>query len=244
MTKIAWADVVWNPWAGCRAVSPGCLNCYAEQAAAGPWLQRHPQYREVIEEGKWNGEVCRAPDRIMNQPLHWRKSWKVFVCSMSDFFVAGKRLHVEAFTIMSQAKQHTYMILTKRPAMAGRYAAYPEWVWLGTSCESQKWYNRRIKHLQNVDCKVRFLSIEPMLERINLHTLNGISWVIIGAESGLKRRPFKVEWLKSVVAQCDKAKVPVFVKQDSDRYPGRQGRIPDKLWQRKEFPDTSPRPPV
>lgn len=244
MTKIAWADKVWNPFVGCRAVSPGCRHCYAEQAAAGPRLQRHAQYQAVITDGKWNGNVCRAPNRIMDQPLHWRKSKKIFTCSMGDYFAADKRQHIEAFSVMAKARQHMYMILTKRPELASRYSCYPPWVWLGTSCENQKWYNRRIEYLRKVDCKVRFLSIEPMLEPINLHTLDGISWVIIGAESGTKRRPFKVEWLKAAVAQCDAAKVPVFVKQDSDRWPGRQGRIPDELWKRKKFPDTCPRLPA
>ena len=27
-TAIEWADGTWNPWSGCRKVSPGCKNCY------------------------------------------------------------------------------------------------------------------------------------------------------------------------------------------------------------------------
>ncbi len=243
-TEVAWADVVWNPWVGCRAVSSGCRNCYAEQAAAGPWLQRHLRYQAVIKNGKWNGKVCAAGQKVLEQPLRWRKPRNIFTCSMSDFFRADKRHHIEAFSVMARAPRHTYMILTKRPELALRYSCYPPWIWIGTSCENQEWYNRRIEHLRGVECKVRFLSIEPMLGPIDLHTLDGISWVIIGAESGVKRRPFKVEWLESAVAQCDAAKVPVFVKQDSHRYAGRQGRIPDELWARKEFPDTCPRLPA
>jgi len=44
------------------------------------------------------------------------------------------------------------------------------------------------------------------------------------------------EWIADVVAQCDEARVPVYVKQDAGRYPGRQGRIPDALWARRELP--------
>ena len=33
MTKINWTDVTWNPTRGCRRVSPGCENCYAERVA-------------------------------------------------------------------------------------------------------------------------------------------------------------------------------------------------------------------
>lgn len=41
----------------------------------------------------------------------------------------------------------------------------------------------------------------------------GLSWVIVGGESGPKARPFNVEWARTVVRQCADAEVPCFVKQ-------------------------------
>jgi len=64
----------------------------------------------------------------------------------------------------------------------------------------------------------------------------GIDGVIVGGESGAGHRPMEVAWAQSIVGQCDAAGVPVYVKQDSHRYPGRQGRIPDALWTRKQVP--------
>lgn len=63
-----------------------------------------------------------------------------------------------------------------------------------------------------------------------------IDWVVVGGESGPDFRPMQIEWLEEIVAQCQEAQVPVWIKQDSHRYPGRQGRIPDRLWKLKEVP--------
>ena len=38
-------------------------------------------------------------------------------------------------------------------------------------------------------------------------------WVVVGAESGHNRRPCKIEWVESIVEQCQKYRVSVFVKQ-------------------------------
>lgn len=40
-----------------------------------------------------------------------------------------------------------------------------------------------------------------------------INWVIVGGESGPKARGFNPTWAKHMVTQCQRAKVPVFVKQ-------------------------------
>lgn len=66
-------------------------------------------------------------------------------------------------------------------------------------------------------------------------TMLPIDWLVIGGESGPGARPCDVEWIRSAVRQCQDARVPVFVKQDSGPRPGQQGRIPDELWI-KEFP--------
>jgi protein gp37 len=44
-----------------------------------------------------------------------------------------------------------------------------------------------------------------------------LSWVIPGGESGNGARPCDVEWIRSLVEQCQSAAVPVFVKQVGSR---------------------------
>lgn len=62
-----------------------------------------------------------------------------------------------------------------------------------------------------------------------------VDWVIVGGESGAKRRPFEIEWLANIAAQCRAAGVAVFTKQDGALHSGLQGRIPDAFWL-KELP--------
>jgi protein gp37 len=63
----------------------------------------------------------------------------------------------------------------------------------------------------------------------------GIGWVVVGGESGAGFRPMDLEAARSLVGKCQRAGVPVWVKQDSGLRPGMQGRIPDEWWI-KQFP--------
>lgn len=120
-------------------------------------------------------------------------------------------------------------------------------VWLGVSVEDQETADERIPLLLRTPAAVRFVSAEPLLGPVDFRFTNGLvhgvdaadyllGWVIVGGESGPKARPCDVEWIRDIVRQCQAEKVPVFVKQDSARRSGMQGRIPDDLWL-KEFPD-------
>lgn len=40
-----------------------------------------------------------------------------------------------------------------------------------------------------------------------------LDWIVVGGESGPGARPFDLAWARSVVAQCQSAEVPCFVKQ-------------------------------
>ena len=71
----------------------------------------------------------------------------------------------------------------------------------------------RIADLQAAPAAVRFLSVEPLLEDIGRLPLEGISWVIVGGESGPGARPMKEDWVLSIQEQCAEAGVPFFFKQ-------------------------------
>lgn len=60
--------------------------------------------------------------------------------------------------------------------------------------------------------------------------------VVVGAESGPGRRPCDPAWVRSIADQCRAASIPCYVKQGTDRWPGRQGNLPDDLWMIKETP--------
>jgi protein gp37 len=121
---------------------------------------------------------------------------------------------------MGQNPQHTFLILTKRPEIAPRHESwwFPN-IWLGVTAENQKRADERIPILLQIPAKVRFVSVEPMLEQINIPypflKPRRIGWIICGAETGPGARPMKDEWAISLNNQCMDARVPFFFKKPS-----------------------------
>jgi protein gp37 len=89
----------------------------------------------------------------------------------------------------------------------------PHALWWGVSVEDRTYGLPRIADLQAAPAAVRFLSVEPLLEDIGELRLEGISWVIVGGESGPGARPMKEDWVLSIREQCEAASVPFFFKQ-------------------------------
>jgi protein gp37 len=121
---------------------------------------------------------------------------------------------------MQMANWHTYQVLTKRAARLRdllrtrlSFAAKLGHIWWGTSVEDKKYGVPRIAELRMAPAAVRFLSVEPLLEDIGTIDLSGIHWVIVGGESGARARRMDVSWVRSIRAQCKKARVPFFFKQ-------------------------------
>ena len=86
----------------------------------------------------------------------------------------------------------------------------------------------RIDHLRQAPAKVRFLSIEPLLEDLGEIDLSGIAWVIVGGESGPGAHPMKREWVVSIRRQCRAQGVPFFFKQWGGVRKAKNGRLLDK----------------
>ena len=120
MTKIEWADKVWNSVTGCTKVSEGCRHCYAERMS-----KRLAGRCGYPEENPF--QVVTHWDRL-REPLSWRKPSRVFACSMGDLFhdnVSYEFLDAVFSVILACAVltncRHTFMVLTKRPWNMQRY---------------------------------------------------------------------------------------------------------------------------
>jgi protein gp37 len=160
----------------------------------------------------------------------------VFVNSMSDLFQAGvPDDYAESVSrVMATANWHTYQVLTKRSErlrrlLSGRlrFAAEQENIWWGVSVEDRKHGLPRVDHLRQAPAKVRFLSIEPLLEDLGEIDQSGITWVIVGGESGPGARPMKREWVVSIRKQCRMQGVPFFFKQWGGARKAKNGRLLD-----------------
>lgn len=249
-TKIEWADKVWNPITGCTPISEGCRHCYAKRMA-----QRL--------KGRY-GYPADDPFRVtfhldrLNDPLRWKKPCRIFVCSMADFFhddidpdwqirILDTLYHYDVYS------KHIAMFLTKRPKniipimenwrKCNALANYPKKWWFGVTTENQATANERISILLQIPAAIRWVSVEPMLENINIlkHNLHSIrckdypsaslglpmsyagqgkncecpkiDWVVAGPETGPGARPCPPGAIENLYEQCRAAGVPFFDKR-------------------------------
>lgn len=179
----------------------------------------------------------------------------IFVGDMGDLFSAAvpfEFIRDEVFAAATSAKgsRHVYMLLTKQPSRMAAFAAWlgeqgiawPANVWAGTSITSNS-RRKRIEHLVRVPAKVRFLSLEPLWEYVDLRAwlkpctdhfafgplynhghdempFPAINWVIMGGQSDQGKheaKPFDLGWARQIIRDCRDAGVPAFVKQLGSR---------------------------
>jgi protein gp37 len=209
-SKIEWTEQTWNPTTGCTKISPGCKNCYAEKMSLRLCAMGAKGYENSFE-------LALHESRLL-LPLKRKKPTVYFVNSMSDLFHEGipNSFIDNVFDVIRQTPQHTYQILTKRSERLPEYFTNrkcPDNVWLGVSVENRKNGVPRIDNLRKVKARIRFLSVEPLLEDVGKLNLKGIHWVIVGGESGPKARPMLAKWADNIRTQAENAGVAYFFKQ-------------------------------
>ena len=239
-TLIEWCDSVWNVVTGCTKVSAGCKNCYAETYAKRFWGER-------------NFTDVRCHVDKLNDPLRWKKPQRIFVNSMSDLFHPNIPIEFiqRVYQVMINCPQHTFIILTKRAERALEIVPkvltnlfgntlesnLPN-VWLGVSVENQETADERIPILLQIPVYKKILSVEPMLDEINLASFltnvfminpdklftkeavepilgnkSPLDWIIVGGESGKDARSMNPDWVRKIRDDCKAAGVDFYFKQ-------------------------------
>jgi len=224
-SSIEWTNQTWNPVTGCTKISAGCDHCYAERFSE--------RFRGVPDHPFQEGFDLTLRPKRLEQPLKIRNSKMIFVNSMSDLF----HKHVpfsyvdQVFDTMEKADWHTFQVLTKRSSrmrdyVNRRYAGTkaPPHIWLGTSVEDGSKVSR-IRHIQGMVARIKFLSVEPLIGPIGRVDLDGIDWVIVGGESGPGHRPMLEAWVIEVRDQCIAHGIPFFFKQWGGFRPKSNGRL-------------------
>jgi len=183
-TKIEYLDYTFNPIAmRCTPVSPGCANCWHLRTADR--LCRNPQipFNEAMALEGAGPFVLR--ERELSSPLRAKKPAVIGVQFMGDLFhedVPGSFVQA-AYTTMAKARQHTFLVLTKRAKrMADITTGMIEMgltlregyqggdlpnIWHGVTVCNQQEADEKIPHLLKVPGR-KWLSIEPMLGEIDL----------------------------------------------------------------------------
>jgi protein gp37 len=188
-----WWDCTWNPVGGCKAESPGCVNCYAAQEA-GTKTWPYAGYSGVhngvtvkVGTGRaFNGKYTAAPEwhPQWTFPLTWKGAKHpklgagqpslIFVGDMSDVFYEprdAKHIHRVCSTIA--LSDHIGLLLTKRAHRMAEFITVQDhrtvrqWqprLWLGFSAENQTWFDRRWGELRPLAGGwFVFVSIAPIL---------------------------------------------------------------------------------
>ena len=222
-SEIGWTEATWNPVTGCSHISAGCVHCYAERMALRLKAAGMPKYR--------NGFEVTTHEKELLTPQGWRKPHDVFLCSMGDLFHENvpPEFIKRVFDVMKSCRQHRFQVLTKRSARLKQLAhtlPWPDNVWMGVTVEDARNVNR-IADLVTTPAKVKFLSVEPLLDDVGHLPLEGIDWVIVGGESGPGARPMKKEWVLSIKNQCEPAGVAFYFKQWGGTRKHLNGRVLD-----------------
>lgn len=189
-SNIGWTDATWNPVTGCTRVSEGCEHCYIDRTP--PFRINHRRFDHPGTGGTTGVQL--HPDRL-NQPLHWRKPRRIFICSLADLYhqdVPDQHI-ADTFAVMALCGQHTFITCTKRAARQRALLNSPDfraqidaalaargrhrienWQWplanvhVGVTVENQAAARMRIPDLLATPAAVRWLSCEPLLEPVDL----------------------------------------------------------------------------
>ena len=219
-SSIEWTEMTWNPTTGCSKISQGCKFCYAEVMSKRLQAMGIDKYKDNFE--------VRTHEAALNTPYTWKKSKIVFVNSMSDLFHPEVPLDFiqKVFRVMNDNQQHIFQVLTKRGERLNELHEKLKWtpnIWMGVSVENQEVENR-IDFLRDINAKVKFLSLEPLIGSLPNLNLKNIDWVIVGGESGHKPRPILKEWVVDIKNQCKSAKIAFFFKQWGGKNKKKSGR--------------------
>lgn len=117
------------------------------------------------------------------------------------------------FQDIRERPQHRFYILTKFPENIDR--PMPDNVWLGVTVTNNgdminSW------RLSRKESRIKFISIEPILEEIDPYMIHySCNWIIVGRLTGYgnKYDP-KKEWIKRLVRKARDRRIPIFLKDN------------------------------
>jgi len=223
-TKIEWCDYTWNPITGCERLcdfdKDGKPDCYAVKQAIRFGRSFKPTFHPDRLDEILKLKAPTERDNQMRKPWiakAYPENWLIFPCSIADIFApwtkAEWRLEVLA-KMESCPTKHIFQLLTHSPENLIGYRQNPDNFWIGISIHSQSDVEK-VGYLRDVEAGVRFISIEPMLEQIDLNdVVDAVDWVIVGQLTKAKRWPIQPRWIEALLNFARGYNIPLFIKDN------------------------------
>ena len=222
-TGIEYLTHVWNFYTGCKhyetGVCPVSEKCWA---------------RSMANRFGHSFEPTLHPEKLLD-PLSLKKPARIGVCFTGDLFgdwvqpdeqllitqddnpaYAHCSLRWLVKDILTRRPQHQFFFLTKAPQNYKKWGAFPDNAYCGITVCSNGMMTKALT--AQIDAKHKWLSFEPLMGSIGMSDHNTklfrlFDWVVIGGWSGGKTPP-KIEWVQEIIEACDKAGIPVFLKDN------------------------------
>jgi protein gp37 len=231
---IVAADGGW--W--CRKISPGCLHCYAAKLNQSDYFGgNHLPYHGDPPPLRLREDILKSWARQRKPKKHFVASmtdvfgdWvpREWIFSYLDAMAAAPR---QIFQVLT--KRADVMLREVRAWLKARgLSRVPPHIWLGFSAEDQERLDERAELALQVPADIIWISLEPLLGSIDFShdtevgvvswlagfdggdpPAGGLSWGVVGGESGPGARGCFVPYVRSIVQDFRAAGVPIFVKQ-------------------------------
>jgi protein gp37 len=158
----------------------------------------------------------------------------IFTCSMADLF--GNWVPHEwieaVLAIVRDAKVWNFLFLTKFPQRLAEFE-FPENAWVGTTVDCQARVANAERAFRNVKASVKWLSMEPLIEPIEID-FSIFQWVVIGGASPSTLTPGwrpPRRWVIETTARAMQAGCAVYHKTNLNAerlrsYPGFEDKEP------------------
>lgn len=206
-TKIEWCDISINPVKGlcpmdCKNLQ-GKPYCYA---------------RKLYKRFHW--------DETIRYNLYWTKGLpnnpsKIFIGSTFELFGdwVKKEWMDDILSVVRNCDEHTFIFLTKQPRKLKDYLQFPDNAWIGVSAWDSDSFDNAIQNLREVNAKVKFISLEPLLDWTHTNGLKYplalIQWLIMGQQTPVRESTMpQIEWIKEIVIGANEANMPIFLKNN------------------------------
>lgn len=229
-TGIEYGNLAWNFYSGCENGKDICAvtqDCWAHGI-----VNRFPSHYP----NGWKPTIY--PEALLS-PLGIKKPSVILCAFMGDLFgnwvdpdkqivlpptlmnqhwVDTVRLSNYVFRVVEQCPQHTFLFLTKNPQGYQKWGRFPENAWCGITVTDERTFAYNMTHLIGVNAKNKWVSIEPLLGRIDPillgNVLPAIDWLVIGAQSGRHPIQPRIEWVREIVEAADQAGISVWLKDN------------------------------